>query len=156
MLVAEGAARSPCDPVVSLWDVPRPMVIVQEAGGRFTDLSGAATAAGGSAIATNGVLHEPLGDPDGDRRRRVRRGPPRAKARRGGSYSGHGATVRRGGRAGRPASRARPREDGAGADAPLAARMRPRTLDEFVGQEHLLGAGLGAARARSSRAGRTR
>jgi putative ATPase len=26
-------------------------------------------------------------------------------------------------------------------DAPLAARMRPRTLDEFVGQEHLIGAG---------------
>jgi putative ATPase len=25
------------------------------------------------------------------------------------------------------------------ADAPLAARMRPRTLDEFVGQEHLIG-----------------
>ncbi|WP_080794739.1 replication-associated recombination protein A [Corynebacterium pacaense] len=28
-----------------------------------------------------------------------------------------------------------------GAHAPLAARMRPRTLDEVVGQEHLLGAG---------------
>jgi putative ATPase len=27
------------------------------------------------------------------------------------------------------------------AHAPLAARMRPRTLDEFVGQEHILGAG---------------
>jgi putative ATPase len=27
------------------------------------------------------------------------------------------------------------------ADAPLAARMRPRTLDEFVGQPHLVGAG---------------
>jgi putative ATPase len=27
------------------------------------------------------------------------------------------------------------------ADGPLAARMRPRTLDEFVGQEHLLGDG---------------
>jgi putative ATPase len=27
------------------------------------------------------------------------------------------------------------------ADAPLAARMRPRTLDEFVGQEHLLAEG---------------
>ncbi|MDQ7819910.1 MAG: replication-associated recombination protein A [Armatimonadota bacterium] len=27
------------------------------------------------------------------------------------------------------------------ADAPLAARMRPRTLDEFVGQEHLVGPG---------------
>jgi putative ATPase len=26
-------------------------------------------------------------------------------------------------------------------DAPLAERMRPRTLDEFVGQEHLVGAG---------------
>ena len=27
------------------------------------------------------------------------------------------------------------------ADGPLAARMRPRTLAEFVGQSHLLGAG---------------
>src|SRR5512147_1009238 len=26
-------------------------------------------------------------------------------------------------------------------DAPLAERMRPRTLDEFVGQDHLLGKG---------------
>ncbi|NLD72735.1 MAG: AAA family ATPase, partial [Chloroflexi bacterium] len=25
--------------------------------------------------------------------------------------------------------------------APLAARMRPRTLDEFVGQDHVLGPG---------------
>ena len=30
-------------------------------------------------------------------------------------------------------------------DAPLAVRMRPRALDELVGQEHLLGAGLDAA-----------
>jgi len=28
-----------------------------------------------------------------------------------------------------------------GADQPLAARMRPRTLDEFVGQDHILGPG---------------
>jgi putative ATPase len=28
---------------------------------------------------------------------------------------------------------------GAGAHSPLAARMRPQTLDEFVGQEHLIG-----------------
>src|SRR5919201_4435677 len=27
------------------------------------------------------------------------------------------------------------------ADAPLAARMRPRTIDELVGQEHVLGPG---------------
>ena len=40
-------------------------------------------------------------------------------------------------------------------DGPLAARMRPRTLDEFVGQEHLLGEGS-ALRARWSPATRTR
>ncbi len=27
------------------------------------------------------------------------------------------------------------------AEAPLAARMRPRTLDEYIGQEHILGPG---------------
>jgi histidinol-phosphatase len=31
---------------------------VQEAGGRFTDFTGAATAAGGDAIASNGLLHQ--------------------------------------------------------------------------------------------------
>ena len=34
-----------------------------------------------------------------------------------------------------------PEPDAAPADGPLAARMRPRTLDEFVGQQHLLGEG---------------
>jgi len=58
MLVAEGAAEIALDPAVSVWDVAAPMVIVQEAGGRFTDLSGAESAAGGSGIATNGLVHE--------------------------------------------------------------------------------------------------
>ncbi len=31
------------------------------------------------------------------------------------------------------------------ASQPLAARMRPRTLEEFLGQEHLLGAGRRSA-----------
>ncbi len=31
-------------------------------------------------------------------------------------------------------------DDEPGSDAPLAARMRPRRLDEFVGQDHLVGA----------------
>jgi putative ATPase len=31
--------------------------------------------------------------------------------------------------------------EGRSPDAPLAARLRPRTLEDFVGQEHLLGAG---------------
>ena len=33
------------------------------------------------------------------------------------------------------------RESGVDMNAPLAARMRPRTLSEFRGQEHLLGEG---------------
>ena len=32
-------------------------------------------------------------------------------------------------------------EPSAGAPQPLASRMRPRTLEEFVGQEHLVGPG---------------
>ena len=32
-------------------------------------------------------------------------------------------------------------EQNAEENAPLAARMRPRTLDEFVGQEHIVGPG---------------
>ncbi len=38
-------------------------------------------------------------------------------------------------------------QDTAGADAPLATRLRPRTLDEFVGQDRLLGAGSALRRA---------
>ena len=34
------------------------LVIVEEAGGRFTNLEGERTAAGGSAVATNGLLHD--------------------------------------------------------------------------------------------------
>ena len=32
-------------------------------------------------------------------------------------------------------------DDRQAAEAPLAARMRPRTLAEFVGQEHIVGPG---------------
>jgi histidinol-phosphatase len=58
MLVAEGVAEIALDPVVSVWDLAAPMVIVAEAGGCFTDLGGAPTPDGGDAIATNGLLHE--------------------------------------------------------------------------------------------------
>jgi histidinol-phosphatase len=57
MLVAEGALDVDVDPVVSLWDISAPMVIVREAGGRLTDLSGRETADGGDVIASNGLLH---------------------------------------------------------------------------------------------------
>ena len=58
MLVAEGAAEIGLDPAVSLWDLAAPQVIVEEAGGSFTDLAGVATAEGGDAIATNGLVHD--------------------------------------------------------------------------------------------------
>jgi histidinol-phosphatase len=58
MLVAEGAIEIGLDPLVSLWDLAAPQLIVEEAGGRFSDLGGVRTAGGGDAIATNGVLHD--------------------------------------------------------------------------------------------------
>ena len=58
MLVAEGLAEIASDPSVKLWDLAAPMLVVQEAGGRFTDLTGLATAAGGSGLASNGLLHD--------------------------------------------------------------------------------------------------
>jgi histidinol-phosphatase len=58
MLVAEGAADIACEPEVALWDLAPLQVIVEEAGGRFTDLGGTARADGGSAVTTNGLLHD--------------------------------------------------------------------------------------------------
>jgi histidinol-phosphatase len=58
MLVAEGAAEIALDPIVSVWDLAAPQLIVEEAGGRFTDLGGEPRPDGGSGIATNGPLHD--------------------------------------------------------------------------------------------------
>jgi histidinol-phosphatase len=58
MLVAEGAAEIALDPIASFWDLAAPLVVVAEAGGRFTDLGGVVTAEGGDAVATNGRLHD--------------------------------------------------------------------------------------------------
>jgi histidinol-phosphatase len=57
VLVAEGAVDIAVEPEVSLWDVAAIKVIVEEAGGRFTDLRGSARPDGGSAVSTNGLLH---------------------------------------------------------------------------------------------------
>ena len=58
VLVAEGAVDIAVEPEVSVWDVAAVQVIVEEAGGRFTDLAGAARPDGGSAVSTNGLLHD--------------------------------------------------------------------------------------------------
>jgi histidinol-phosphatase len=58
VLVAEGAVDVSCEPEVSLWDLAPLQVIVEEAGGRFTDLSGEARPDGGSVVCSNGPLHD--------------------------------------------------------------------------------------------------
>ena len=57
MLVAEGSVDVVVEPWVALWDLAASKVIVEEAGGRFTDLQGRPTPDGGSAVSTNGLLH---------------------------------------------------------------------------------------------------
>ncbi|HUP48262.1 MAG TPA: histidinol-phosphatase [Thermoanaerobaculia bacterium] len=58
MLVAEGAIDLAIEPKVALWDVAPVQVIVEEAGGRFTTLSGRPDADGGSGVSSNGILHD--------------------------------------------------------------------------------------------------
>ncbi|WOC13201.1 histidinol-phosphatase [Gordonia sp. MP11Mi] len=57
-LVAEGAVDVAAEPEVSLWDLAPLDVLVREAGGQFTALDGAPGPAGGSAVASNGLLHD--------------------------------------------------------------------------------------------------
>jgi histidinol-phosphatase len=67
VLVAEGAVDAAAEPEVSLWDLAAISVLVEEAGGRFTDLRGRRGPGGGSALASNGLLHDDvlglLGEP---------------------------------------------------------------------------------------------
>jgi histidinol-phosphatase len=58
MLVAEGAVDASFEPEVSLWDLAALQVIVEEAGGRFSDLSGQALPDLGSCVCSNGLLHD--------------------------------------------------------------------------------------------------
>ena len=58
LLVAEGAVDAAFEPIVAYYDVAAVQVIVEEAGGRFTDLAGRPRADGGSAVSSNGLLHD--------------------------------------------------------------------------------------------------
>ncbi len=57
-LVAEGAVDISAEPEVSLWDIAPLKVLVEEAGGTFTDLAGDGSPTGGSIVCTNGPLHD--------------------------------------------------------------------------------------------------
>jgi histidinol-phosphatase len=57
-LVAEGSAEVMIEPHVNPWDLAALIVIVEEAGGRMTDLQGRPTIEAGHCVTSNSVLHE--------------------------------------------------------------------------------------------------
>ncbi|OBF21523.1 histidinol-phosphatase [Mycobacterium sp. ACS4331] len=57
-MVAEGAVDIAVEPEVKLWDLAPLDIIVREAGGAFTSIDGQDGPHGGSALATNGLLHD--------------------------------------------------------------------------------------------------
>lgn len=66
MLLAEGAVDIAAEPELALHDMAAPSLVVTEAGGQFTDLSGRALLSAGApignAVATNGRLHDAVLD----------------------------------------------------------------------------------------------
>jgi histidinol-phosphatase len=58
MLVAAGSLDVMVEATLKPWDMGPLIVIVEEAGGRFTSLEGDRTIYGGNSLSTNGVLHE--------------------------------------------------------------------------------------------------
>ncbi len=65
--VLHGRADAMVDPGVKPYDVCPAYVLVREAGGRFTSMSGEATIHGGSGLASNGLVHDALLDVIGAR-----------------------------------------------------------------------------------------
>jgi histidinol-phosphatase len=58
MLVASGRAEFVVEPSLSVWDVAATSLVVSEAGGRFSDLTGAPDIRAGSALISNGRVHD--------------------------------------------------------------------------------------------------
>ena len=59
-LVATGRAEVMVDPIMELWDAGPLQVILEEAGGTFTDWQGNPTIYAHEGVATNGALFEPV------------------------------------------------------------------------------------------------
>ncbi len=57
-MVAEGSVDIACEPEVKLWDIAPLDILIREAGGTFTSIDGTDGPHGGSALATNGQLHD--------------------------------------------------------------------------------------------------
>jgi histidinol-phosphatase len=59
-LVAEGAAEAMIEVGLSPWDVAAPLIVVEEAGGRLTDLTGGRGVLARDYLASNGTLHDEI------------------------------------------------------------------------------------------------
>ncbi len=59
-LVAEGAAEGMVEEGIHSWDLAPAMVILEEAGGKLTDLEGNRTIHGRGVLASNGSMHDAL------------------------------------------------------------------------------------------------
>jgi histidinol-phosphatase len=57
-LLLQGKAEAWIEAGVQIWDLGPLKILVEEAGGRFTDLSGKATVASGACVASNGLVHD--------------------------------------------------------------------------------------------------
>ncbi len=58
--VARGQAEAMVELDMKPWDLAAIKIIVEEAGGRFSDVTGKATIYGGSAIASNALVHDQI------------------------------------------------------------------------------------------------
>ena len=59
-LVARGAGEAMIEPELNIWDYAALQVVVEEAGGRVTQIDGSPTRHLGSAVSSNGVLHDEI------------------------------------------------------------------------------------------------
>ena len=59
-LVARGAGEAMIEPELRLWDYAAFQIVVEEAGGRVTQLDGSPTRDGGSVVSSNGRLHDEI------------------------------------------------------------------------------------------------
>jgi histidinol-phosphatase len=60
LLVAEGKADAAVEPEAAIWDVAALKIIVEEAGGRFSDFDGRESPDGGNGLSTNGLIHDEI------------------------------------------------------------------------------------------------
>lgn len=60
VLVATGRAEAMIEPKVAIWDVAAVQVVIEEAGGTYSDFGGGADLSAGTCIASNGRVHAEL------------------------------------------------------------------------------------------------